>query len=308
MIRKTLIINLITILVFATLNFAQIDSFLSWGVSSKAIAMGRAQTAVSDDGASLFYNPALVSKVKTFEFLGNYSIFYENSSYAYLSFISPTPYGSLGIAVQNLYVGDILLRNIYGRPLGTTDSRLTSIYLAFGSNLSELFLPSDFITLYSGLSCKIISEKLYNLESGGISLDLGFQSDLDFSFYKLLLGTNLSNILATKVKLYSEEEIPFIFRFGIGLLLFDESFKIATDMVYSKQINSINLGIEYTLWKLFSMRCGVNNTDISLGFGITRQNIQFNYAFVISQPWANIDFGMLHTIDFKIKWTIKKKR
>ncbi len=304
--RKNLI--LLFIIFLTTFSFSQIDSFLSWGVSSKAIAMGRAHTAISDDGSSLFYNPALVSKIKIFEFLGNYSIFYENSSYAYLSFVSPTPYGSAGIGIQNLSVTGILLRDIYGKPLGTANSRFTSIYLSFGSNLSEFFLPSDFITLYSGLSAKIISEKLYNLEGGGISFDLGIQSDLDFSFYKLLFGMNLSNIFSSKLKLYSEEEIPFIFRFGVGLLLFDESLKIATDTIYSKQINNINFGIEYTLWKLFSLRGGFNDSEISFGFGITRQNIQFNYAFVINRPWKNIDFGMLHTIDFKIRWTIKKKQ
>lgn len=293
---------------FLSINlFSQIDTFLSWGVSAKAIGMGRASTSVSEDGSSIFYNPSLLSKIKIFEFLGNYSIFYDNNMYGYLSFVSPTPYGTAGIAIQNLSVGDILLRDSFAKPLGKTDARLTSVYFSYGINLNELFFSSNFMTLYIGSSIKLISQKLYNVETGGMNVDLASQVDFDFGFYKLLCGFNLVNIVSTPIKFYIEEQIPFIFRMGVGILMFDESFKISIDNVQSKQIKDINLGVEYTMWKLFSIRGGVNDKEITLGLGITRQNIQFNYAFVLNRPWKDIDFGTVHTFDFKIRWSLRKK-
>lgn len=303
--RKTLIVFFI----FLVLDlFSQIDSFLSWGVSAKAVGMGRANTSVSDDGSSIFYNPSLLSKIKLFEFLGSYALFYDSNMYGYLSFISPTPYGTAGVAVQNLSVGGIQLRDSTAKPLGETDARLTSIYFSYGINLNELFFSSEFMTLSLGSSVKLISQKLYNIETGGLTVDIGSQLDFDFGFYKLLCGLNLVNIVSTPLKFYTEEKIPFIFRMGVGILMFDESFKISVDNVQSRQIKNINLGIEYTLWKLFSIRSGINDKEITLGLGITRQNIQFNYAFVLNRPWKDIDFGTVHMFDFKIRWSLRKNR
>lgn len=301
-------ISLILAFTFLCLNlFSQIDTFLSWGVSARAIGMGRSNTSVSDDGSSIFYNPSLLSKVKVFEFLGNYSLFYEGDMYGFFSFVSPTPYGTAGIAVQNLSVGGILLRDSSARPLGQTDARFTSIYFSYGVNLNELFLSSKLINLYLGTSAKLISQKLHNAETGGLAVDLGSQIDFDFGFYKFLCGINLVNMISSSLRFYTEEKIPFIFRVGIGVLMFDDSFKISLDSVQSKQIKDISLGLEYTLWRLFSIRSGFNNKELTLGLGITRQNIQFNYAFILNRPWKEIDFGTAHTFDFKIRWSLRKK-
>jgi len=304
-------ILLVFISVFAVNLYSQIGSFLSWGVSSKSLGMGRAQTAVCEDGSAAFYNPSLLAKVKKFEFLGSYSIFYADSGYTYLSFVSPTIYGSFAVGIQNIATGDIIQRDITGKPLGTLDTRITGIYFAFGSNTSSLIeqiKPADFIDIYNGATIKIISEKIYNKESGAIALDFSSQIDFDFDFYSLLFGFNLGNIISTPLKFYEEEQIPFISRVGLGLLLFDKTLKLAGDIVLSKQINDINLGLEYTVWNLLSLRVGSSNEEITMGFSITRQNLQFSYAFMINKPWEKIDLGYIHSIDFKIQWTTKKKK
>jgi len=299
-------------IIFVNVNiFSQIGSFLSWGVSSKSLGMGRAHTAVCDDGSSIFYNPSLLAKVKEFEFLGNYNIFYADSGYSYLSFISPMVYGSFGVAIQNLATGDILRRDSSGKVLGKLDVRITGIYFSFGSNIFSLIENlkfADFIDLYNGVSIKIISEKIYDKESGALSLDLSSQMEFDFGFYNFLFGLNLGNIISSSLKFYEEEAIPFITRIGFGLLMFDKSLKLASDVVLSKQINEINLGVEYTIWNFFSLRMGSSNEEITLGFSITRQNLQFSYAFLINKPWKKIDLGYIHSLDFKIRWTIKKKK
>ncbi|MEN3014354.1 MAG: hypothetical protein ABDH23_07085 [Endomicrobiia bacterium] len=298
---------IILILLYNSVVYSQIDTFLSWGVSAKSIGMGRVHTSLAEDGTSIFYNPSLLSKVKTFEFLGSYALFYENNGYGYLSFLSPALYGTAGIGIQNLSISDVKLRDLAGKILGTADARLTSIYFSYGINLNELFISSEFITLRTGISAKLISQKIYNLEAGGISIDIANQIDFDFGFYKLLCGFNFGNLISSSLKFYIDEQIPFIFRMGVGLLIFDESLKIGVDTIQSKQIKNINFGIEYTLWKLFSVRGGVNDTEIALGIGITRQNIQFNYAFALNRSYSNIDFGMIHMFDFKIKWSLKRK-
>lgn len=304
---KILTILILTFIFSFNLLYSQIDTFLSWGVSAKTMGMARAHTSLAEDGSSIFYNPSLLSKIKLFEFLGNYTIFYEDSMYGYLSFVSPTPYGSAGIAIQNLSIPNILLRDTLAKPIGTADGRITSIYFSYGSNLNEIFLSSEFITLYLGASAKFISQKLYNLEAGGMGFDIGSQINLDFGFYKLLFGFNFVNIFGTSIKLYTEEKIPFIFRMGVGLLIFDESLKFTVDTVQSKNIKDINFGVEYILWKLFSLRSGINDKEFTLGLGITRQNIQFNYAFVLNRGWRGINLGMLHTFDFIIRWSLRKK-
>jgi len=291
--------------------YSQITSFLSWGVSSKSLGMGRAQTAICEDGSAVFYNPSLLAKIKKFEFLANYNVFYGDSGYTFLSFVSPTLYGSFGIAVQNIATSDITIRDITGKPLGSLDTRLTGIYFSFGSNTSSLIEKlrfADFIDLYNGIGVKIISEKIYNKESGAVALDCASQIDFNFDFYNLLFGLNLTNIISTPLKFYEEEQIPFIPRIGLGLVLFDKTLKLAGDIVLSKQINDINLGLEYNIWNLLSLRIGSSNEEITTGFSITRQNLQFSYAFMINKPWKKIDLGYIHSLDFKIQWTIRKKK
>lgn len=310
--KKLSLFSTICFLIFTSVYlYSQISSFLSWGVSSKSLGMGRAHTAVCEDGSSIFYNPSVLAKVKEFEFLGNYNIFYADSGYSYISFISPTIYGSFGLAIQNLATGDILQRDSSGKVVGSFDTRITGIYFSFGSNLFsviETLKFADFIDLYNGFNVKIISEKIYNKESGALSLDLSSQIEFDFGFYNFLFGMNLGNIISSPLKFYEEESIPFIARIGFGLLMFDKTLKLASDIVLSKQINDTNIGIEYTIWNLLSLRAGSSNEEITLGFSITRQNLQFSYAFLINKPWEKIDLGYIHSLDFKIRWTIKKKK
>jgi len=69
----------------------QAGSFLRYGVGARAMGMGRAFVAFSDDASAIYWNPAGMLGAKRNELTSLYSNLYYDSRYAYMGFIMPRP-------------------------------------------------------------------------------------------------------------------------------------------------------------------------------------------------------------------------
>jgi len=73
----------------------QAGSFLRYGIGSRAMGMGRAFVAVSDDASGIYWNPAGLVGAKRIEFTSLYSNLYYDSRFANVGVVFPRPSRSL---------------------------------------------------------------------------------------------------------------------------------------------------------------------------------------------------------------------
>ena len=279
------------------------NSILLWGVGARSFGMGRVYTAICEDVTSIYYNPAGLSKLRKFEFLGNYSFLYENIPYAFLGVSGPTKFGSGAFGIVDLNSGNIQGKDIEGKPTTDFSSRETLLILGFGSNLTDIIYPNEFMSYSTGLNLKLFKKTIFELSGSAIDLDFGHLVVLNFGLYKAMFGLNIQNLLQSKMKFFIEEEKPTSFRISSGVCMFNK-LNLGVEILKSKNFDELGLGVEYELWNILSLRSGINNREIAVGLGITRGDMQINYSVVVHRFWNEINLGIIHTFDIKIKWVI----
>jgi len=282
----------------------QVSSLLNWGLGARSLGMGRAAGVFSNDVTGVYYNSACLHRLQKFEFLGNYTLLYGDNHFAFLGLVGPTRYGSAALAVSNLYAGDLVSADISGKTAEKFGFSFTTVFFSFGSKLNNIVFYSDFIDWAVGVSGKVVREAISDLQSVSFCIDIGNFAAVNFKNYSFLLGVNLQNFFATKMKFLIEEEIPLSLRISAGVSLFDDKAVVGADMIIVKNFYEIAFGGEYNLWELLSLRMGVNERDVSLGIGLKRGDVEVGYALLIHRNWRDISLGVLHTIDVKIRWLL----
>lgn len=86
-----LMLVICTVSVMAEADGGQAGSFLRYGVGARALGMGRAFVAFSDDASGIYWNPAGILGAKRNELASLYSNLYYDSRYAFMGFIMPRP-------------------------------------------------------------------------------------------------------------------------------------------------------------------------------------------------------------------------
>lgn len=113
--------------------------------------------------------------------------------------------------------------------------------------------------------------------------ELGIQSQVT---QKLLLGAYLFNPLNNRLKTLNNDALPVIMRFGLAYQL-DENFIGQLEIEKDSQRSGVRLGggLEYLMFKRFSMRAGAqhNPNVISFGVGYSLNKIQVDIAAQIHQ-------------------------
>ncbi len=327
---KKIIITLFVISLFASSVFAEVFSktgtadmqFLKITTDARAIGMGEAYVAVSDDISSTYWNPGgLALKEK------NQSFFSHTEYVADIQFeyFSTSVYSDLGVFAFHAY-----MMHMDDMPIRTeqeldTGEKFTCMGLSTGLTYSRQFTDK----FSFGFTAKYLREELYTYEVSTLAFDIG--SQYNTRWRNLTIGMALSNF-GGEVEFEVDDDndgrnnedpfdlldndgdgrvdedgdgltsqIPMNFSFGLSVDLMNDR----EDLQYllgSLQINntvdrreSFNLGFEYK-HNLLYLRTGKQfNTDLEDRYDGFEAVLPSNYGIGVKIPTSigifNIDYA-----------------
>ena len=243
---------------FFLLGFTSYAGNENYPVGAQQAAMGNA-AVMRPDVWSLWHNQAgLGFLTKT-----SFGIHYENKflidEYGYQAFglALPSKYGTIGLAIS--YFGYKLYNE---KKFGLAYSR------AFGDRIS-FGLQVDYLHTHI--------EQEYGNEGAAV-FEAGIMAK---PFDNFFVGVHVYNPTMSKLPIYEEEQIPTVYRFGIGYSLMDRAF---VSLEYEKDIDfdtRFKAGLEYKAVKNFYLRTGIKTKPLenSFGLGYVFGNIHADIAF-----------------------------
>jgi len=254
--------------------------FLKIPVGARAIGMGGAYVALSDDASAIFWNPGGLANIS-----GNGTVSFVHTKWlAETSFnfavavINIDNFGSLGISFTSLSMPDMEVRDEFN-PEGTGEffsAGDLALGLSYARKLTDRFS--------FGLTVKYVHQQIWHMTAYTMSFDVGimFQTDLDW----LVLGISASNfgpkIQYTGKDIFvnydfnpdewgdsenifanlqtDEWELPLMFRVGLAFQMVESENHRLVSSVEARHPNdnteNISVGLEYGFLNKFFLRAG----------------------------------------------------
>lgn len=294
--------------------------FLEIGVGARAIGMGGAFVATANDITAMYWNPAGLGDLHTFQTIYIHTNWLADISFDYAGLIIPLQnIGTLGLNITMLNMGDMDVRTVdypdgTGERFSATDM---AIGVSYGFNLTNRFA--------FGFNLKYIHQQIWKEQARGFAIDIGTMYDTPFE--GLRLGAALTNfgtdmrMTGNDLLVYYDSDaynsgnndkiitelktdswpLPLNFQLGAALdFLSTEThlFTFEADAVHPLgNSESMHLGLEYGFKKQIFLRAGYRNLflqdseeNFTFGGGIDL-NIIENMRFGLDYAFA--DFGRL---------------
>lgn len=323
---KIIFKSLAIILIYFSLLVAQTVSktgttaaqFLKIGIGARALAMGGAYSAVSNDATALYWNPAGLSAINRNAFTFDHQDWILDVDLDFIGALFKTRFGTIGAAISTMSMGEMEVTT-------TRDPEGTGENFTAGSIMAQLtFSKALTDRFFFGLTAKMIRESIYNSKANGIAIDLGTLYNTQVP--GLTMGMSISNygtkmqmtgrdmLLQTEVDPSLESDpininanyatdrfdLPLIFRFGLAYerdLPKNLNLLLSADALHpNDNTESINLGSEISFKDLFFLRSGLANlyqrdsmTGLSMGCGM-KLKIKNVYYFI---DYTYLDMGAL---------------
>lgn len=257
------------------------------GTSARAISLGRAYSAAESTVDSVFFNPAGLSGIDSFNFTSMYSSLSDDFSYTSLGISLPVKYGVLGFAIANEASGALYRTALDSDGKVITDGSDTfnftdRVYsLSFAGQMNK--------ELAFGARIKIYEKKAYMIEDGhgsGLSADIGL---LYKPHDRISLGLYHENLSGSGISWPTGTRDVLPSRTGAGLkYLARQDLVLMIDAgISSGRPLLFKTGGEWRLHDLVFLRAGLEQTDIggnkylnySLGAGSDLDTFRVDYAY-----------------------------
>ena len=294
-----------------------VGTFLRIEPSARAAAMGNAGVALPSGIEAVYFNTGAVGLLEEAAVQYTHSLWYADISYNYAAFSIPVSgVSSLFASITALNSGDIQVRTVE-QPEGTgVNYNVSNVALgvAYGRRITSRFS--------AGLQANYVSESIWNTSAHALTFNLGtvYQlSDngaiLGFCLSNLSTRTNFSgrdlqidydadpDTYGDNSALPAEQStdrfpLPSVFRLGLSLpyvVSEDSKFLFAVEGLHpNDNSESLNLGAEWTLEQLLSLRVGYqtlfqtdSETGLTFGFGVAGK--LGNNLYQLNYAWAGHD-------------------
>lgn len=298
-------------------------SFLEIGVGSRALAMGGAFTALSDDPTAIYWNIGGLGKIKRNGIVFNHTEWIADTRFEYLgAAFKIGPWGTLGFSLTALGMNEMDVTTVE-EPEGTGQSFSAgdvAVSLGYALNLSDRFSI--------GLNPKVIRQSIWEMHATGFAIDVGVHYVTPFK--GITLGFAMTNF-GTKMRLdghntrvlydfvpnssgnndrvpakLETDAWPLPLNFRIGLLYRAlngprHQLNIAIDAAHpNNNYESVNVGVEYVFQNRVALRGGYKSLflqdseeSLTLGAGL---NYPLMGNFMLHIDFAYADFGLLENI------------
>lgn len=272
----------------------QPGEFLRYGVNARALGMGRAFTAVTNNANAVYWNPGgLYNIVRDgLSLTLMYSKLYYSTTYNFAAFAIPIEL-LISADKNNGFAGELKKWNIGFGYLGLSSDGFEQRN-SFNQVTGEMFSDTQTAIFFSlarafaiknnrfglGLSYKILNHKLFNQNANTVALDFGVKYQPSLSW--LEIGANFQNLNSPDFKFAQggSDKIPFSARIGVAVAP-KTGKKVIDAALFSFDFVAITpgerdpdwfAGMEYdfmsTLYSLpVKLRIGVNSRE-NFTFGI----------------------------------------
>ena len=270
---------------------------LDIGIGCRAMALGGAFTAFSNNASGVFWNPSGLANRNNTELTLGYSNWYQDLSLNYIALATPVSRRvSFAIGVIYLNYGDFNAYSVDDQPIGSFSGHnvVGQVSMAVG--------VTDKLSL--GLTGKWVSEKIEEATASGYALDARLRYDSG-PFALGMTARNLGQGLE-----YEGEVSPFptSYNAGIGFRLFNRGVNLTSEVVYPENGDiSFHQGVELLYQNTIALRSGYSHsmTDESqaernglvMGFGLKVLTGSLDYSY---EPGK--DLGAVHRIEFSMSF------
>ncbi len=296
---------------------------LKFNVGPRAIGMGGAFTAVSDDITAMYWNPGGTANIRRNEAFFNHTSLYLDIGYDYAALASSlSGLGTVGLFVSVLSMDDMAVRTEQ-RPEGTGEF-FTAGALVVGVNFARNLTDNFAI----GFNAKYINDHIWHMRAAGFALDVGTMYRIP-ALNNLRIAASISNF-GTKMQLSGRDitkviqsgagdgnfintnleldrfDLPLLFRFGIAsdVLKFGTSrVTTSVDAVHpNDHTEYLNTGLEYAWNETLFLRVGYNSLfeldtekGLTYGFGLHYRIVDL---VVVKLDYAYQEFGRLSAVHY----------
>ena len=284
--------------------------FLNIGIGARALGMGGAYVAISNDGTSVYWNPAGLARLDKREIsLMHASHFSGLIQTNFIGFVCPDNNGNtFGISFFRLGIDGIpksTKLDEFDRPIieGYLEDSEHALFLSFARKATE--------SLTIGGNLKAIYQKTGENSSMGFGFDLGASLWLSSN---IKLGLHLQDLAGTHVFWDTgqrEVRLPTLtwgaaftpnLNFILGKITIAASQNIRFEGENSENVFSLgefagsdfNAGAEWRILNTIALRTGLNRRNLSAGAGIQFRHFDIDYAFV------SYDLGNTHRVSGRI--------
>jgi len=273
--------------------------FLEIGVSARAVGMGEAFLAVSDDASAIYYNPAGIVQMDNLGLMASHIDYPAGITYDFLGVVYPAARlgGVWGAGFYMLNTGDMPLTT-YFHPLDedpfgsgqTFSAKEYALALSYAASLTDRFSI--------GLTFKFIDESYEEERATGWAADVGTLYNTGFRGFKIAMV--ISNFGPDLKFIQMGHPLPMNFKFGGSMDIVNSGLHKATFALEGSHPNDnlekFNGGMEYWYNDILALRMGnhfENNAGgfsfgAGLKFKLSKTKAGFDYSYH--------DFGYLTQI------------
>ncbi len=138
--------------------------FLKVGPSAHSLSISQAHTGMDLGAASVYTNPAMLTRSESNSVTGGYTLWLGNTSNSHASANIPRGNDAFGIGLLSSVVGDIEQRDQPGDPIGTFDVNYLSVAGSYARQLGPIS---------AGVTAMYLNELLFNVSASGYAFNLG---------------------------------------------------------------------------------------------------------------------------------------
>ena len=271
-------------------------TFLKLGVGGRALGMGEAYTAIANDPAATYYNPAALALTDRAQLLLMHKQWIQDTKTEFFAATTSLDRFALALSLNSTSVDNIEIRDVPGPPIGTFSARNAAI----GASAAYVIDP----TFSLGATVKYLYEKILVEQASGYGIDLGASY---MSPWDIRLALVVSNLGSMGTLVTESSKLPTVVRLGTGyetaIEAIDGTLTAGADVVSftGEQKTHLHLGAELEYKKAFAVRAGYQTgydaRGFSAGIGIAWELLRLDYAFV---PFS-YDLGTTHTFSLGIE-------
>lgn len=265
--------------------------FLRVGVGARAVALGEAYCAVSNNADAVYWNPGGLTQIQGSDVSFTHLQYISGIRYGNISYAMPYQKGNIGVELNTLYTEDTR-RAANGNKIDDFMNYNTAVSVAYA------FEMTDKMSL--GLGLKGIYMKFDDDISGGAAVDGGllYKANKDLRF-----GLVIQNI-GTKI---DDAGIGINLRCGVSYKIMKNWLGACDVNIPADGTDTIGLGSEYVIKGIVPVRVGYKYRSggndlggldgLCAGLGVNIKSYSLDYAFV---PFG--EFDSTHRVSFGMKW------